>query len=194
MSRRGAFSRCLLLLLAALLARANTGAADAPPVRRPEAPSTPVGKDATKTPIKHPTESVPAPGEKKAISETPLPFEALKFPGGKIILICPDVKEALQLTPKAVVMTVEEYQRLLEQIEQLKRQNKSDKPINPSICRVTGRIVEDMAELQMRFQFRTERASTQVNLGCHKGWPTDVRLDGELAFLQDSEDGYALAV
>ena len=89
---------------------------------------------------------MPAPGEKKAISETPLPFEALKFPGGKIILICPDVKEALQLTPKAVVLTVEEYQRLLEQIEQLKRQNKSDKPINPSICRVTGRIVEDMAE------------------------------------------------
>jgi hypothetical protein len=185
------------LLGTALIARAASGAKDAPPVRKTEPvprSSANTSKDEAKTPAKQSSEPTMQPGEKKAAASAPLSFETLKLPNGTVILICPDLKEALELRPKAVVLTAEEYQRLIEQLEQLKRQNKSDKPLHPSICRVTGRVAEELAQLQVQFEFRTERPSTLINLGCRKGWPIAAHLDGELAFLQESDDGYVIPV
>src|SRR5205807_2316131 len=142
-----------------------------------------------KTPAKPP--AGPA-GEKPNGVNAPSPLEALKLPDGAVVIICEGTKEALQLVPKAIVLTVDEYQKLLEQLDQLKRQNKSDKPANPSICKLTGRIADDLVHLQAQFEFKTDVPGAIVNLGCQRAWPIDARLDGELAWLQTGEDGFVI--
>src|SRR5205085_227882 len=111
-------------------------------------------------------------------------------PSSSIIIVCREVGEALKLVPKSIVLSVEEYQKLLDQIEQLRRQNKPEKPQSPSTCRITGRVVDEIAHLQATFEFRTNRPNSIVGLGCQKAWPTDARLDGDLAWVGVGEDGY----
>jgi hypothetical protein len=107
-----------------------------------------------------------------------------------VLVLYEDIKQALRFLPKAVVLSPEEYQKLLDQIEQLKRQAKPDKPDLPSACRLTGRVEGDLVYLQAQFEFRTDRAGALVNLGCQRAWATDARLDGQLPWLRLGDDGY----
>src|SRR5947209_6835658 len=101
------FSRWSLLVCAGLCAGVCTQAARAQDVQ---------------------TQAVPAPAAKKTADDkkaaTPASLETLKLPSGAIMVICREIGEALQLAPRAVVLSVEEYQKLLDQLEQARRQAK----------------------------------------------------------------------
>ncbi|TMQ33503.1 MAG: hypothetical protein E6K70_12760, partial [Planctomycetota bacterium] len=133
--------------------------------------------------------------EKKTPPPAGPAVETLKLPSGAVIVISGNVKEALRQAPaRAVVLTPEEYQRMLEQIEQLERQARPEKPVTPSSCKVTGRVDGSMAYLQVQFDFKTDSANGLIDLGCAGATPTDAKLDGALAWLQRGEDGYVIPV
>src|SRR5207249_3025102 len=114
------------------------------------------------------------PAEKKA---GPLSLDGLKLLPGSVVVLCEDVKDALRLVPKAVVLTPEKYQELLDQIEQLKRQIKPDKADLPSACRLSGQADGDLVRLRARYEFRTDRPKALVVLGGARAWPLSATLD-----------------
>src|SRR5262249_23665595 len=116
----------------------------------------------TPTPA-HPSLAAPSTGQDSPPPAT-LSLDAMKLPAQAILVVCEEMKQALGLIPRAVVLTPDEYQRLLDRIEQLERRLAPDRPIAPSICRLSGRVEERLARLQAHFQFRTERPNARVNL------------------------------
>jgi hypothetical protein len=121
-------------------------------------------------------------------------LEALKLPAGAIVVLCDQAQQALHLIPRAIVLAPEEYEKLLDQIERLKRERKTDKPETPSACRITGRVEEGLAHLQLKFAFKTSKPKALVNLGCQRAWPTAATLDGQLPWIQSGDEGYVLEV
>jgi hypothetical protein len=104
------------------------------------------------------------------------------------------MQQALQLIPRAVVLAPQEYEAILEQIAQLKRQLRPVKPELPSSCRVTGRVENGLAHVHAVFELVTSRPNTWVNLGCQRAWPTDASLDGQLPSLQPCDNGYMVHI
>jgi hypothetical protein len=104
------------------------------------------------------------------------------------------MQQALQLIPRAVVLAPDEYEKLLDQIEQLKRRLKPDKPESPSACRISGRIDGSVAHIQAKFDIRTRTPRALVNLACHRAWPTAASLDGQLPWIQTSDEGYVVQI
>ncbi len=128
--------------------------------------------------------------KKNALS--PLALDALKLPQGAIVVLCEEVSETLRLLPKVVVLTPEKYQELLDQLEQFKRQPKA--PDVPSACTLTGQVEGDLVRLQAEFAFFTDRPKALVTLGCQSGWATGATEDGQLPYLQYSNEGYVVQV
>jgi hypothetical protein len=131
------------------------------------------------------------PGPKSAANSG---IESLNLPPGAVIVICDDPKEAARLTPRAIVLTPEEYARLLEKSEQSKRDKSDSKLEIPSVCRISGQIDGNLARIRATYEFATSKADALVNLGCQKAWPTAVSLDGQLPALQAGDDGFVLRV
>jgi hypothetical protein len=121
-------------------------------------------------------------------------LDSLKLPAGAIVVLCEQAQQALELIPRAVVLAPEEYQKLVDQIEQFKKRLKNEKPEAPSICRLSGRVERGTAYIHAQFEFKTASPRASVNLGCRRGWPTNATLDGKLPSLQSSEDGYVLRI
>src|SRR5262249_53780845 len=65
-------------------------------------------------------------------------LDSMKLPASAIVVLCEQAQQALELIPRAVVLAPEEYQKLLDQIEQLKKRLRTEKPEAPSICRISG--------------------------------------------------------
>jgi hypothetical protein len=149
---------------------------------------------AREEPIKNPvlpTAGPTTPPSEKKSGTTDVPsLDALKLPSGTIFVLYEEIKDTLRLIPKIVLMTPEENQRREELIERLKRQVKPEKPEVPSSCKLTGQVDGDVVRLRARFDFRTERANTWINLGCQRAWPIDAKLDGQLPWLQVGEEGF----
>ncbi len=183
-------SRFKLALLAMLLAMALASPAAAQPPRsdgaRPE-PSSQEGPERR-------TGSTPAPPATQDKKPANLTLDALKLPARAVFVLYDEAKDALQLLPRLVVMTPEEYKSLQDQIEELRKQLRSDKPETPSVCKIKGRIVGDLAHLDIHFEFRTEGQRTTVRLGCQKGWPTSAKLDGKMPWLRQTEEGLVVVV
>jgi hypothetical protein len=100
---------------------------------------------------------------------------------------------------RAVILSPQEYKKLLDTIEQLKQELQPPKPGIPSICRVSGRVETrgqaDLARLRVVFEFRTTAPNTKVALGCRKAGAVGAGLDGgRLPVLQAGEDGYSVFV
>ena len=99
-------------------------------------------------------EKKPAPpavnGDKKP---APLGLDALRIPAGAILVLCEQAKDVLQLLPRMIVMTPENYQKLQDQIEQLKRQAHPAKPVSPSICKLKARIDGELARIERASSF-----------------------------------------
>ncbi len=188
-----AYSRRLGHLLAAALFATVAGMAASQPVAPAptKTPSDKRDKPEKASPAPTGTPAVPS-GDKKNPPTSPLSLEALKLPAGAILVICDEAKEALRLIPKAIVLTPEEYQRLLDKIDQLQRQANAEAVQAPSTCKLTGDVEGDLAHLHALFEFKTDRDRTFVNVGCQRGWPTDARLDGQLPWLQARDDGLVI--
>ena len=128
----------------------------------------------------------------------PRPLDSLKLPPGTIIVITSDPKDTFQKID-AVVISPEEYKRLLEAADQLKKQATPDKPEPPSVCRLSGKVEmrgkADVMRLRAVFEFTTTAAKAVVPLGGRKAAAVSATLDdGKLPPLQFGDDGYSVTV
>ena len=172
------------LVLAALLAPP----AFAQPMRSGAPNQDPSSRDEPeKRAPSNPTNS--AQPEKKPASVT---LEALRLPARAVLVLYDEAKDALQLLPKLVVMTPLEYQRLQDQLEELRSQLRADKPESPSGCKLRGRVDGDLVRLQAQFEFHTELPHATVRLGCQKAWPISAKMDGKTPWLRQTDDGLVL--
>lgn len=180
--------------LGLVLAAATLWAAD------PPAPPAADGKPAAERPADPPGKSGgnpttgAAPKTKDEMpAARPRDLNDLPAPAGAILVICREIKDALNLVPEGVFLTPEKYRALLERIDQLERQAKAAKPEIPSACKLTGKVADDLVQLQAQFDFRTDRPRAQVTLGCQHAWlKPGATLDGQLPMLLPGEDGQVL--
>jgi hypothetical protein len=164
------------LLIATLVALATSGRGADPPAKPPVEPAAPAKDDGLK-PLVGP------------------PVGDLKLPPGAVIVICNQLKTALDMVPGAVVLAPQRYQELMEQLEALKRQLGPRKPVTPTSCILKGQYTRDLVSFTAEFAFRTDRPNAVVALGCHPGAPTAVRLDEHLpVLLPPADDGYVIQV
>src|SRR5260221_14683915 len=88
----------------------------------------------------------------------PRPLDSLKLPPGTVIIISSDPKDTFQKID-AVVISPEEYKRLLDAADQLKKQAAPDKPEPPSVCRISGKAEArgqtEVMRLRALFEFTT---------------------------------------
>jgi hypothetical protein len=127
-------------------------------------------------------------------SPQPLSLDNLKLPGNAVLVICEQFADALRILPKAIILSPQEYQSLVGQIDELTRSAKSEKPGIPSVCRLSGFVDDDVVRIHAQFEFKTHRDKTVVNLGCQRAWPTAATLDGQLPPLQMSEEGCLMEI
>jgi hypothetical protein len=117
-----------------------------------------------------------------------------KLPPGAILVPC-DLKDGLRLVPNGVLLAPDEYQKLLDELAQLRARISPDKPSAPSICRLSGQVKDNVVHLKADFEFPTTRPNTAVTLGCTQGNAKAVALDGKTPLWSYSrEDGYVLQV
>jgi hypothetical protein len=146
--------------------------------------------DPPKTPETPPRPAEPAPKIVRSLADLK------RLPPGAVVVICKEeeVKDALRLVPQGLILSVEEYQALLDKIAALEGKLKPDKPIAPASCKISGRVETGAVHLTVQFGIRTTQANTFVALRCGQGIPTDARLDGHLPLLQFGDDGLTVLV
>jgi hypothetical protein len=136
------------------------------------------------------------PARPAAPAHADLSVDELKnLPPGAIIIICPDLKEGLRLLPNAVLLRPENYQKLLDELAQLRAAG-PEKPLLPSVCRLTGQVKENAVHLKAQFDFPTSRPNTPVALACGQGKGMAITLDGKTPLCRppSTEDGYVIEV
>ena len=102
-------------------------------------------------------------------------------------------------TDERVTLTPAELQKLLDQVEQLKKQLAARKATAPSGCAVRGKVQKRgeqlVAALTLDCTFRTTAPQTAVALGGRRGFLIAAALDGNrLPVLETTEDGFAVLV
>jgi hypothetical protein len=136
----------------------------------------------------------PEAAAKKEPARTKLTLENMKFPSGAILVICDEIREALSLLPKMVLLTPEEYQAMQEDISALKRQLKVNKKLAGS-CKLTGKLDGDLLTLHAQFTFATEQPRTTVVLGLKGAHLTDEgEIDSQVPLLDFGDDGFVVRV
>jgi hypothetical protein len=127
-------------------------------------------------------------------------LDQLKLPAGAVLVVCEKIQDALRMVPKAVVLTPEKYQELLDRIAALERQVKPGRQ-PPSVCKLTGRVEGDVVQLQIDYRFRTDKSDAQIFLGCQGAQPvratldaSDARPEGQLPLLVPVADGLVVQV
>jgi hypothetical protein len=116
--------------------------------------------------------------------------DKLKIPPGAILVICREVKEALDLFPEGVLLAPDKYQTLMDRLEQLEKQARAALVDVPSVCKLTGQVDGDLVRLQAHYAIRTDRPRALVTLGCQRAWlKPGATLDGHLPLLIPGDDG-----
>jgi hypothetical protein len=180
------YERCFLCM--AVLVSAGLTSVQSPPARPSDAKQpAPAFQEANKTVV-----GPPAPAVEKKPAPPPPTLETLKLPNGTVVVICKDFEEARRHVPDAIMLSPEQYQSLRAEIEQLKQQLKPATPAQPSSCRLTGRVDADLVHLQAVFEFKTQQPNALVNLGCQRAWPVAASLDGQVPWLQVSDEGFLI--
>jgi hypothetical protein len=98
-----------------------------------------------------------------------------------------------------VTLTPAELQKLLDQVERLKKQLAARKATAPSGCAVRGKIEKRgeqlVAVLKLTCTFRTTAPQSAVALGGRRGFLVAAALDGtKLPVLETTEDGFAVLI
>ena len=128
----------------------------------------------------------------------PRPVEGFKLPPGAIVVVSSNPRDALSRVD-AIVLTPEEYKKLLDTIDQLRKQANPDKPEVPSKCRLSARVEttgqQDVVKVHATFEFFTSVPKTTMALGCRNAGAVGATLDdGKLPSLQSADDGYSVVV
>ena len=108
-------------------------------------------------------------------------------------------KSSNESAKEHIWLTLEKYQQLLDQIDNLKRKIKSEKAGPPSECKIEGTIEERgkarVVHLHLIYRCRTTEANTILFLGLQKAQTFDAQWeDGQLPFLIPGEDGLKVLV
>lgn len=123
--------------------------------------------------------ALPVMGQEPAVPKGKQPIDSLKLPPGTVILVTPNPREH-NPNVDAVILTPEEYQKLLAASEQLKKLSASDRSEAPSVCRLELHRDADaeFARVRAHFHFRTESARSNVLLGLENCRPVKASLEG----------------
>jgi hypothetical protein len=142
---------------------------------------------------------IPAAGQVRADEPTrSRSIDPARLPPNAVIIISDKPSDALN-NVDAVVLTPDEYKKLLAAAEQGKRLAATDRPEPPSVCKLSGAIErrgsQDVAVLRAVFQFRTTAPRAMVLLGLQKAQPVSATIDdGKTANLVPLKDDNGLAV
>jgi hypothetical protein len=110
-----------------------------------------------------------------------------RLPPGFVILPIP-LDRALSLWPATVVVPLERFQAVLDEMEALKRQLKGEKKLAHS-CDMSGRLEGDYLSLRGEFTFATQDPRTTVLLGLKGGFLTEKGdIDGQVPLLDYRDD------
>jgi hypothetical protein len=101
--------------------------------------------------------------------------------------------------PPREASSTQEYQKLLEQLEQLKKELAAKKAAPPSGCAIHARIEKrgesSVAALKLTYGFRTTAANSTVLLGAKRSFLVSAKLDGQpLPVLESTESGFTVTV
>lgn len=126
-------------------------------------------------------------------------LDDLNLPADAILIICDEMKKALELIPKGVLITTERFQELrrLEEEKRLKRQTDLAKPGVPTAVIISGQVERELAQLQLQYKITTNRPKMPVALGCQRASAKSASLDGHLPmFVPDpnKEDGLVVEI
>ncbi|MFQ3649023.1 MAG: hypothetical protein SNJ75_01725 [Gemmataceae bacterium] len=108
----------------------------------------------------------------------PTAKKADPVPPNTIVAVYDSLAEALKKVPRAILLTPEQYQQMLDEIERLKKLTETPRLRVPSKCQISGKIEGNLALLTVKFELDTEQPATQVRLGFGQGSATGVRLGG----------------
>jgi hypothetical protein len=111
------------------------------------------------------------------------------LPADAVVVVCERVAEALQLVPSAVVLTPEKYQKMLDEIERLRKLLQTEKPEPPSQCQLKGKIEGNAALLEAHFEGTTDRPNTILALACSQAGAASASLDGHIPHIRRTEAG-----
>ncbi len=117
----------------------------------------------------------------------------VKLPDGTLLWLgSADGGERVTLTPR-------EFQKLLDNVDSLKKELAARKPVAPSGCAVRGRVEKRgeqlVAVLKLTYAFRTAGPNAAVALGGRKAFLVAAALDGaKLPVLDTGDDGFAALV
>lgn len=127
---------------------------------------------------------------KKVIERKKADLSAL--PPDAVIVICEQANEALDLSPKAVILRPEKYRELLDQIDKLKKQIASPKNENatpPTRCALRGKVGAGVVRFEAEFSGSAEHADTLVTLACQQAGVSSAEADGKMAQIRRSNAG-----
>jgi hypothetical protein len=145
----------------------------------------------------------PVPDSPKAAAEpakaATRSLDGAKLPPGAVIIVTDKPVDALR-NVNAVVISADEYKKLVDAAEQARR-GAADRAEPPSECHLSGKIelrgAAEVAVLRAEFRLRTTTPHATVPLGLQKAKPTAAALDGDkpaiLVSSQD-DDGYAVTI
>ncbi len=140
-------------------------------------------------PVVDPLKKIADPPKTDKADAKPL---VVKLPDGTFLWLDPADGERVTLTPQ-------EFQKLLDRVDSLKKELAARKPVAPSGCAVRGRVEKRgeqlVAVLKLTYTFRTTQTNTAVALGGRKAFLVGASLDGaKLPVLDTAEDGFAVLV
>ncbi|HEV3436932.1 MAG TPA: hypothetical protein VG122_06215, partial [Gemmata sp.] len=107
--------------------------------------------------------------------------------GGLPVIKLPDGTFLLKGTPndsnsERVTLTLQDLQKIQDQIDQLRKQLAAQKPTAPSGCAIRGRVEKRgeqlVAVLKLTYSFRTTIPQTTIALGGRKGFVVSAGVDG----------------
>lgn len=123
----------------------------------------------------------------------PRSLDDFKLPAGTIVVIG-DGKDALK-NVDAIVLSPEEYKKLLDTIDQLRKQTNADKPEIPGVCRLTLQLRDAVVRVRATYEFRTSAPRSLVTLGFRQANAVAAHIDDDQApVLQVGNDGYRVLV
>jgi hypothetical protein len=132
-----------------------------------------------------------------AVAQPPSPpakSEEIKLPSDAILVISDKAADVLRAVPKYYVLLPDRYNALMAEIDRLNKQLQARQPAPITAWKVTGKVKGNVVELKIVFSFVTDRDRATVALGCSRGNPENITLDGKIPPLWRTEQGLFLEV
>jgi hypothetical protein len=104
----------------------------------------------------------------------------MKLPADAILVLYDKAADVLRAIPKYYVLLPDRYNAMVAEIDRLNKQLQARQPSPISSWKVTGKVKGNVVELKIVFSFVTDRDRATVALGCSRGSPETVTLDGKV--------------